>query len=300
MSRKLRELDDTNRLVRDRVKGGAKTTAVKRLVVLVAALVLALPLVLLAVIPAPAGARDTVPTAADTALRLPDLRMGPIQDLRIRKTPDGRRLLRFSTMMVNVGAGPFELQGERPDTNTPEMTVTQHIYQKNARRYRELSTTARIFYSGDGHDHWHVKDLQRFTLKRLGNSRQVHEGAKNGFCVWDFTFYNLTLPGAPSSKVYREANTCGDGREDALEVDMGLSVGWADKYSYFLPYQWIDITGLRSGTYRIRAVVDGKGQFKESGEANNRTWVNVELKGNKVNVLKEGPFPRYCGRGRFC
>ncbi len=81
---------------------------------------------------------------------------------------------------------------------------------------------------------------------------------------------------------------------------MGLSVGWADHYAYLLPYQWIDITGLRPGTYRLRVRADAKKQFKESREANNYTWAKIELRGGKAKVLKEGPVPRYCGTGRFC
>lgn len=296
--RRSRERRDLNG-ARSQTRRGRAAADFKRLTALIVALLVALPVVVLTLIPVPADAQGTTPTTAHAALRLPDLRMGPLQDLRIRKTSEGKRLLRFSTLMVNVGAGPFKLEGQRPDTSTPEMSVTQHI-RKKAGGFRELPTTARIFYSGDGHDHWHVKGLQRVTLKRLSSGRQVGVGAKNGFCVYDFTYYNLTLPGAPGSKRYREANTCGDGDEEALKVDMGLSVGWADKYSYFLPYQWIDITGLRSGIYRMRAVVDPRDQFKESREANNYTWLNIELKGDKVKVLKEGPTPRYCGRGRYC
>jgi hypothetical protein len=272
----------------------------ERLIVLIVAVVLALAVVVLAVISAPADAQGTTPTTTAAAQRLPDLRMGPIQDLRVRKSPEGRRLLRFSALMVNVGAGPFELQGRRPNTNTPEMTVTQRIFNR-AGGYRSHPTTARMFFSGDGHDHWHVKDLQRYTLKRLGGSGAARKGAKQGFCVYDLVHYNLTLPGAPSSRKYREATTCGESEDEAaLEVNMGLSVGWADKYSYFLPFQWIDITGLRSGTYRLKAVVDWKSEFKESRETNNYTWVKIELKGNKVKMLREGPVPRYCGRGRWC
>jgi hypothetical protein len=300
MGRKQDELDVTGTSTRGRADSLRIPTSFKRLTVLIVAVVLALPLVVLAVIPARAGAQDTTLTTAHAALRLPDIRMGPLQDLRVRKSPEGRRLLRFSALMVNVGRGPFELQGQRPDTNTAEMTVTQRVLN-NAGDYRSLPTTARMFYSGDGHDHWHVKDLQRYTLKRLGNSSQVRESPKQGFCVYDYVYYNLTLRGAPSSKQYREANTCGELEdEEALQVDMGLSVGWADKYAHFLPYQWIDITGLRSGTYRLRAVTDWKNEFKESRESNNFTWVKIKLKGNKVRVLREGPVARYCGRGQWC
>jgi hypothetical protein len=48
---------------------------------------------------------------------MPDLGMARITDIRLNKTSDGRNLLRFSTTIVNVGAGPFELLGARSADN---------------------------------------------------------------------------------------------------------------------------------------------------------------------------------------
>ena len=288
----MRELDHMQTGICGRRELRTKTTAVKRLVVLVMAFALAFSLLLL-------GGITRTADAQDPALLLPDFRMGPIQDLRVREASDGRRLLRFSTIIVNVGAGPVELYGQRsPGDET--MAVTQVIYDDAGEPHR-IPTSASMFFSGDGHDHWHVKGLQRYTLKHLGGSRQVREGAKEGFCLYDAVYYDLTLPRAPDSRHYTKSITCGEDEEEkALQADMGLSVGWADHYAYLLPYQWIDITGLRPGNYRLRVRADAKMQFKESKEANNRTWAKIALKGRKAKVLKEGPVPRYCGTGRWC
>jgi hypothetical protein len=48
-------------------------------------------------------------------------------------------------------------------------------------------------------------------------------------------------------------------------------VGWGDRYSYRLPDQYIDITGLGSGRYRLRATTDAAHQFQELDTANNVT-----------------------------
>jgi hypothetical protein len=281
------------RHIRDCIDFRAKTPAPKRLLVLALAFALALSLVLLGGIARPVDAQGP-------ALRLPDLRMGPIQDMRIRESPDGRRLLRFSTLLVNMGAGPIELYGQRPDTDTDTMPVTQRIFD-NAGGYRDIRTSAIMFFSGDGHDHWHVKGLQRYWLEPLDGSGQARKGAKEGFCVHDVSPYDLTLPRAPERRIYTTNATCGEREdEEALHVEMGLSIGWVDVYAYWLPFQWIDITGLPSGTYRLWTVADPKKQFKESRETNNYTWNKIELKGTKVRLLKEGPVPRYCGDGRYC
>ena len=70
---------------------------------------------------------------------------------------------------------------------------------------------------------------------------------------------------------------------------MGLSVGWGDLYRYTLPDQFVDITGLGAGRYRLVVTADRQGWFSESNESNNSTWVDLQLKGN-------GP-PRILGYG---
>jgi hypothetical protein len=55
--------------------------------------------------------------------------MARLRDLSIDTTTrPGRRLLRFTTIIVNIGAGPFETIGRRQDTSTTQMTVAQRIY----------------------------------------------------------------------------------------------------------------------------------------------------------------------------
>jgi Lysyl oxidase len=224
------------------------------------------------------------PAAAATTDRLPDLGMAPLRDLSIDTTTiPGRRLLRFTTVIVNIGAGPFETTGSRPNTSTAQMAVTQRIFH-DAGSYREVSTPAVMFWAGDGHEHWHVRDVEAYELIRLDNGRRVGTGAKHGFCYFDNTPYRLGLPGAPSSSVYGGCGTAGD-----LTVTTGLSVGWGDTYPAGIAFQWIDITGLKSGRYRLRATADPANWFAETNNANNATWVKIRLTGSGVRVVAYGP-----------
>ena len=52
-------------------------------------------------------------TPADAAVtaRLPDLAVLAPFDFKIQISSSGRRLLRFSTVIVNIGKGPFQLYG---------------------------------------------------------------------------------------------------------------------------------------------------------------------------------------------
>jgi uncharacterized repeat protein (TIGR01451 family) len=212
------------------------------------------------------------PAPALAADRLPDLVMLPLRDIYVQNASDGRRLLRFTTIIANVGAGPFEARGTRPNTSEPEMTVAHRVYQTQG-GYRVIQTAAKMFWAQDGHNHWHVRDLQQYELVNLDGLRKG-TGAKRGFCFYDNYEHNLSLAGAPRYPYYR-----GCGSSSALGVTMGLSIGWGDVYPHDIAFQYIDITGLPGGRYLLYARADTSNWFLESNESNNSTYTEVQISG---------------------
>ena len=87
---------------------GAGQLVTKRLLrgpllsLLVALIVLALPL-------RAAGAAGAEPL-------LPDLGVAPLQHMLIEQTADGKKRLRFTASIANVGKGPIEIVGSLPRT----------------------------------------------------------------------------------------------------------------------------------------------------------------------------------------
>jgi hypothetical protein len=211
---------------------------------------------------------------------LPDLGMKRLGNIHVEKGAGEERLLRFATTIVNVGAGAFEVTGRRSDASVPDMSVTQNIYD-SAGRQRSRSTTATIFYARDGHEHWHVRDLEEYELFRSSDARKVGTGAKVGFC-----FYDNQRHGAETAPFYLG---CENNNPDALRVTMGLSRGWGDRYGSSVVGQYIDITGLPDGRYRLRATADKAGWFLEEDESNNFTWTDLRINGSTVTVLEQGP-----------
>jgi hypothetical protein len=219
--------------------------------------------------------------------RLPDLGMAKLQNLYIKKCTAtnfrdcayiGQYQLRFDTRIVNTGAGAFEARGSR-STTSGSMTVTQRIYN-DAGGYRNLPTTAQMYFAGDGHNHWHLKNLESYELIRLDNGTKVGTGDKEGFC-----FFDNVLFGSTQDAFYKG---CGN-NPDALQVKMGLSRGWGDLYGAGTIGQYIDITNLTSGRYKLQATADGPNWFLESNDSNNSTWLEVQISGTSVSVTAYGP-----------
>ncbi|MQA59917.1 MAG: hypothetical protein GEU86_00145 [Actinophytocola sp.] len=236
-----------------------------------------------------AGTLVSAPGSGSAATPMsPDLGMARLDDLIVETTSSGRTLLRFSATIVNVGEGPFELAASRPDTAS-QFTTSQRVYDSDGSP-SAANVPIDLVYGGDGHNHWHVKDLEVYELDRLDNGVNVGTGSKGGFCFFDTTPYRLSLPGAPQSQTYDHH---GCGTQASLNLTMGVSVGWGDTYSWRLPDQYIDITGLGNGKYRLHATADPRGVFTESDYGNNGTWVDISLSTRNgttsVKVLGYGP-----------
>ncbi len=159
------------------------------------------------------------------------------------------------------------------------MTVTQRIFD-NAGGYRDVLTAAVMFFGEDGHNHWHVQDLQDFELYRFDNGKLVGQAAKRGFCFFD-NYKDGVYPIYDGPYKFN----CGSKPEDT-QVSMGLTPGWGDIYAASIGTgQYIDITGSTPGRYRFYGVADKDDWFEEKDETNNSTSVDVVItNGGKVTV----------------
>jgi hypothetical protein len=218
---------------------------------------------------------------------LPDLSMTMPTDLRIQTTSSGRRLLRFTGVIVNIGSGPFETRASRRTTSTPTMLVSQRIYNTaGGTRVHDGSAIAR--YAGDGHNHWHVQEVAGYALfAPTGKGSALRRDAKVGFCFFDTNPYRLSLPGAPPSRRYQQS---GCGTRSSLFVKNGISVGWSDRYPWDFAWQWIDITNLPAGEYLLKVSADPNGNFVEEREKNNCNWTRIRFNasGPGLTILESG------------
>ncbi len=218
-----------------------------------------------------------LPNASEGQQLLPDLiawDYGEDFDLEPRydiETIANRVLYRFHVAIPNIGDGPMEV---REETNG---TVSQTVFQ-------------RIHTSGGGIDervigtfpdpsntfgHLWLQGLAQYNLYEAlpdgvgGHTRGnlVSTQDKTSMGIVDSGPYDLTLPGAPQSRVYNSAN----------DPILGISIGWADIYDRNLPGQWVDVTGLADGTYYLEVVIDPYERVDETDDTNNSTEVLVNL-----------------------
>src|SRR3712207_2838109 len=132
------------------------------------------------------------PTASAATDLLPDLRMNKPDGFYIQVASNGERRLRFNTVVGNHGAGPFHVLAKRPDTSTARMSLTQRVSLSDgtARSVVIDPSKSYAFWSGDGHDHWHIDRLQEFTIRKVDANDPgvlgpvLGRGAKIGFCFY--------------------------------------------------------------------------------------------------------------------
>jgi hypothetical protein len=213
------------------------------------------------------------PLVAQEDPMLPDLAMGPIEEIAVGTTETGEERLRFAATIVNIGAGALVVRAHRPWVGGEDWSVEQWIEERTG-GYSSRLTGATLVFGGDGHDHWHVKQVEVHQIETLDGT-VLGRLVKQGFCFFDTDAYELGGSATPDNPTY---GSSGCATSFDTRVKMGLSVGWGDKYPWHLLDERIDVSDLSNGMYRIRQIADPNQEFEESNESNNETWVVIELK----------------------
>jgi Lysyl oxidase len=174
-------------------------------------------------------------------------------------------VLRFSTIIGNVGPGRLELRG----ASTARRTIVSQRILGDAGQVTELPVGEFVFHPA--HNHWHFEHFADYELWTraafeawLASGRSVGQpgwrgskttGQAESFCVRDSLQVEALAEGS-GGPVY----------EDCGRDLQGISVGWADAYPFSLPEQWIDLgdTPLPDGEYVLRVIADPLNLIYES------------------------------------
>ena len=120
--------------------------------------------------------------------------------------------------------------------------------------------TNSLFIFATCHQHYHFEHFADYSLLD-SNNVVVASGHKVGFCLTDVHAWSPTANPSPKYGCNFQ----------------GIQAGWADVYEAGLPCQYIDITGVPSGDYTLKIVVNPDGVIPESNTNNNTTLVPVTV-----------------------
>jgi len=149
--------------------------------------------------------------------------------------PGIRRIVKFATNVANQGTASFS--PPNPPASFPD-----------------------LFTWGACHGHWHFQGFALFMLTDTSGNVLI-TGRKQSYCAEDS--FRLVAPGTTFSgtAVPCDAQTACD--------QQGLSVGWTDVYGPDLDCQFLDITGVAPGNYRIKMCTNVGRTFEELSFDNN-------------------------------
>jgi Lysyl oxidase len=209
----------------------------------------------------------------------PNLQPFPAFDLRLGTDATGNKELRFSTRSWNKGLGPLELvAGEVVSSG---QNVYQRVYSSDGSHQDYWAGT---FVYHPAHNHFHFNDYALYYLEPINAPGGTPKsGSKTTFCVMDTNKIDGSLPGAPATAVY---SVCGN-------TIQGMSVGWADTYSYFLEGQSINLGGNPSGDYCLSIQIDPKERLLETSDADNiaQSLIRIDVERSTVTVLNSSGCP---------
>ncbi|MEE2788504.1 MAG: lysyl oxidase family protein [Myxococcota bacterium] len=131
-----------------------------------------------------------------------------------------------------------------------------------------------VFHYSECHEHFHREGFATYRLEAPDGT--VRRGGKHAFCLMD-SVRTLDESGVREVDRYH----CGY---------QGISRGWADDYGSELDCQWVDITGLEPGAYRLIVEINADRSLPESETNNNRGQVAVFVPmGGLETPCGEGP-----------
>ena len=151
-----------------------------------------------------------------------------------------RRLLRFDLLTPNIGAADLYL-GAPTAAGRPSA----------------------MFEFGTCHNHWHLRGYADYRLFDEAD-HEVGRGHKQSFCLLDSGRYMSMGTDLPATSHYN----CGN---------QGIHAGWYDAYGRSLDCQYVDITDVPAGTYRLRAQINAEHVVAESRYDDNEASLTVVI-----------------------
>ncbi|MGA9285196.1 MAG: lysyl oxidase family protein [Solirubrobacteraceae bacterium] len=232
--------------------------------------------------------------ASSPTPQLPDLVADPPDNISLAQSEEtptqehmkAELLLRFNGYLHNKGPGALDFRGMRSaPTNpsepaSPQMGVFQRIYEypstegppptaETTPHKDDPSNGVMEYVTADGHEHWHLQHVAKYSLWNATKTAEVAPSQKVGFCLEDSE--HIEYWKGPEEQIYKEGGEhprefCRYRQPTATEVFEGISEGWRDVYTSNLAFQWVDVSDVEPGEYFLRAEADPEHFIQETPE----------------------------------
>jgi hypothetical protein len=207
--------------------------------------------------------------------------------------------LRFDQIFANSGAGPMELRFAVPTgTTPPTVMASQRIFWSDGVTEDRVAGPVEFH---DAHGHYHYESFGISSLWTVdANGRAtglVRSGRKVSFCMADIHIDSWAKKG-DGARTYN-APDCLFPASSTGGFDQyvqGITNGWADVYDWYLPDQYMEVSGVTDGVYLLQTVADPDGGLVESNESNNCGGVYIRL----TNMSSAAPAATLLGPARGC
>lgn len=221
--------------------------------------------------------------------------------------------LRFDQIMANIGEGALDMRAQREvgtvgvpclhddgDEDHLCMPAMQRLYRSTG-GFTDVSVGEFEFHGVHGHYHFNgFAQSVLWATDGSGNrtgAAPVAEGNKVSFCIADTGLDKWGVKGNgpttyPAPNCLEPESVVGD----TEFFKQGMTAGFEDRYTWDLPAQYVEVTGLADGIYILDTTVDPDNQLHESSDTNNCASVRVQL----TNVNTPARHAEILGPGPAC
>jgi len=196
-----------------------------------------------------------------------------------------RKCLRFSNGVSNVGRGRLTIT-----MNVSEADDERKIYQiirRNDGSRVKRDTGAQYEYHPT-HAHLHYEGFASYDLFKVDPDtgerlEKANDGVKSGFCLIDVELVWWKKRG--NERRHYSFPSCNVPQRGEGTYVLGISRGWADIYTWDLPDQYVDITGLPDGVYEVVSTADSARTLLEKTRRDNTRSAFLRITGDEVKKI---------------
>lgn len=203
-----------------------------------------------------------------------------------------QRCLRFDNELANVGAGELTLRFRWDGTSLANNCQMQQVvhWSDGHLTYRDAGPC--VFHLQ--HAHFHYQNMGRYYLYPVDRSGRraafpITQSKKVGFCAIDVDYFGFGRPdSAPRTHSFPTCNVPSEVAPAGVWEYMGIGRGWGDVYTWDLPSQYLEITGVPDGVYDVVSVANPDRGIAVQSAAGQVSASRIRIAGTTVKVIREG------------